>query len=312
LFLAGSDELNIAVVGGSGFIGSHLVDKLIDHGDEVTVFDIMRPHRGDVRQVFIDITNISTTTVALTGYYDAVYLLAAMANVNDIFRNPTEAALVNIAGVANVLEAARRNDISRVILASTVWLYEMTPEKIAVETSPLDLSRVKHVYTGTKAAAELYCHAYQKLYEQDFTILRYGIPYGPRGRGGTVIANFVRAALEGKPLTIYGDGTQYRNFLYVEDLAEGNVAALNPVATNQTYNLEGIRPISIKQVAEMIQAALPGSTIKYVEARPSNFAGTSVSGDKAKKELGWEPRVDFTEGVRRYIDWYRGVLRKQT
>ena len=304
--------MNIAVVGGAGFIGSHVVDKLLDHGHEVTVFDIMMPHRGDVRHVYIDITNISSTSVALTGYYDAVYLLAAMADVNDIFRNPTEAALVNILGVANVLEAARRNDLNRVILASTVWLYEMSPEKIGVETSPLDLSRVKHVYTGTKAAAELYCHAYQKLYDQDFTILRYGIPYGPRGRGGTAIANFVRAALEGKPLTIYGDGMQYRNFVYVEDLAEGNVAALNPVATNQTYNLEGIRPLTIRQVAETIQAALPGSAIEYIDARPGNFTGTTVSGEKAKKELGWEPRIDLTEGVRRYIKWYRGFVSKQT
>ncbi|MGZ4848967.1 MAG: NAD-dependent epimerase/dehydratase family protein, partial [Halobacteriota archaeon] len=293
--------MNIAVVGGAGFIGSHLIDKLLDHGHEVTVFDIMMPHRGDVRHVYIDITNISSTSVALTGYYDAVYLLAAMADVNDIFRNPTEAALVNILGVANVLEAARRNDLNRVILASTVWLYEMSPEKIAMETTPLDLSRVQHVYTATKAAAELYCHAYQKLYEQDFTILRYGIPYGPRGRGGTVIANFVRAALEGKPLTIHGDGMQYRNFVYVEDLAEGNVAALNDAATNQTYNLEGIRPITIRQVAETIQAALPGSIIEYQEGRPGNFAGHSVSAEKAKKELGWEPRIDLTEGVRRYI-----------
>jgi UDP-glucose 4-epimerase len=303
--------MNVAVIGGSGFIGSHLVDKLMEHGHEVTVFDIMKPHRDDVRHLYIDITNLSSTCVALTGYYDAVYLLAAMANVNDIFKNPNEAAQVNILGVANVLEAARRNSIKRVLLASTVWLYEMTPVKIALETSPFELSKVNHVYTATKAAAELYCHAYQKLYGQNFTILRYGIPYGPRGRGGTVIANFVRAALEGKPLMIFGDGMQYRNFLYVEVLAEGNVAALNDAAINQIYNLEGIRPITIREVAETIQALLPGSVVEYQEGRPGDFAGTSVSAEKTKKELGWEPRIDLAEGVRRYIEWYRRTSSKQ-
>jgi UDP-glucose 4-epimerase len=301
--------MNVAVIGGAGFIGSHLVDKLRDHGHDVTVFDIMKPHRDDVRHIYIDITSLSSAAVALTGYYEAVYLLAAMADVNDVHRNPTEAGLVNVLGVANVLEAARRNSIKRVILASTVWLYEMTPDRIATETSPLELSRVKHVYTATKAAAELYCHAYQKLYEQDFTILRYGIPYGPRGRGGTVIANFVKAALQGEPLTIFGDGAQHRNFVYVEDLAEGNVAALSDAAINQTYNLEGIRPITIREVAETVQAVLPGSTIEYKEGRPGNFAGTSVSAEKAKKELGWEPRVDFAEGLRKYVDWYQSNLK---
>lgn len=302
--------MNVAVIGGAGFIGSHLVDKLLDQGHDVTVFDIMKPHRDNVRHVNIDITNLPSTSVALTGDYEAIYLLAAMANVNDVYQNPTEAGLVNVIGVANVLEAARRNSINRVILASTVWLFEMTPDQVATEMSPFELSKVKHVYTATKAAAELYCHAYQKLYEQDFTILRYGIPYGPRGRGGTVIANFVKAALQGEPLTIYGDGMQYRNFVYVEDLAAGNVAALSDKAINQTYNLEGMRPVTIREVAETIQRALPGSTIDYKEGRPGDYTGAAVSAEKAKKELEWEARVDLADGISKYIDWYRGTFRK--
>jgi len=297
--------MNIGVIGGSGFIGSHVVDKLIEHGHEVTVFDIMKPHRPDVRHLYIDITNLSKTTVTLTGDYDAIYLLAAMADVNDVYKNPVEAGEVNILGVANVLEAARRNEIDRVILASTVWVYEMALEQNVNEDTPLQIQKANHVYTSSKVAAELYCHSYQKLYGQNFTILRYGIPYGPRARGGTVIAIFVRKALNNEPLTIFGDGSQYRNFIYVEDLAEGNVAALKEVAKNQTYNLEGMRKITIKEVAETVKKLLSNVKIEYKEARPGDYVGKVVSREKAKKELGWEPKVDFDEGMRRYIEWYK-------
>lgn len=298
--------MNIGVIGGSGFIGSHVVDKLIDAGHEVTVFDIMKPQRDDVRHIFIDIIDLSKTTVALTGNYDAIYMLAAMADVNDVYKNPVEAGEVNIMSVAHVLEAARRNNIGRVILASTVWVYEMAAERKVDENTPLLLHKTNHVYTASKVSAELYCHSYQKLYGQDFTILRYGIPYGPRARGGTVVALFVRKALNGESLTIMGDGSQYRSFIYVEDLARGNVAALQDIARNQTYNLEGMRPITIKEVAETVKRLIGNVDIEYKETRAGDYEGKIVSSDKARKELGWEPEVDFEEGVRRYIEWYKG------
>ena len=297
--------MNVGVIGGSGFIGSHVVDKLIEQGHKVTVFDIMKPHRDDVCHLYIDITDLSKTSVALTGDYDAIYLLAAMADVGDVYKNPIEAGEINILGVANVLEAARRNEIDRVILASTVWVYELALEKNVNEDTSLQIQKANHVYTSSKIAAELYCHSYQKLYGQNFTILRYGIPYGPRARGGILTAIFVRNALNGEPLTILGDGSQYRNFIYVEDLAEGNVAALKEVAKNQTYNLEGMRKITIKEVAETVKKLIDNVKIKYKEARPGDYTGNDVSREKAKVELGWEPKVDFEEGMKRYIDWYR-------
>ena len=296
--------MNIGVIGGSGFIGSHVADKLIEAGHDVTIFDIMKPQRDDVRHIYIDITDLSKTTVALTGNYDAVYLLAAMADVNDVYKNPVEAGEVNIMAVAHILEAARRSEIPRVILASTVWVYEMAKETNITEDTPLLPGKANHVYTASKLAAELYCHSYHKLYNQQFTILRYGVPYGPRARGGTVIAAFVKRALNSEPLTILGDGSQYRNFIYVEDLALGNVAALKEIAKNQTYNLEGIRPVTIKEVAETVKKLLGNVAIEYKEARAGDYEGKVVSAEKAKRELGWEPQVDLEEGVARYIQWY--------
>lgn len=303
--------MNIGVIGGSGFIGSHLVNKLVEHGHTVTIQDIMKPRRNDVRHIYIDVTDLSKTTVALSGYYDAVYMLAGMADVNVIQRNPVEAGEVNILSVANVLEAARRNNIGRVILASTVWVYEMAlPEEVDEET-PLLVQKVNHVYTASKLAAELYCHSYQRLYGQNFTILRYGIPYGPGARTGIVTAVFVKKALAGEPLTIFGDGNQYRNYIYVEDLAEGNVAALKEIAQNQTYNLEGRRPITVNEIVETVRQLIGEVKVEYKEARQGDYVGKQVSSAKAKRELGWEPKVDFEQGMRMYIQWYRREVLKE-
>ncbi|MFQ5977042.1 MAG: NAD-dependent epimerase/dehydratase family protein [Candidatus Heimdallarchaeota archaeon] len=297
--------MKIAVIGGSGFIGSHIVDKLVQEDHEVTVFDIMKPSRTDLRHIHIDITDLSNTAVALTGEYDALYLLAAMANVNDVFANPVESGLVNVMGPLNVLEAARRNDIGRVILASTVWVYGLSPENKVDEKTPLLPENVDHVYTGSKISAELLFYSFSKLYGINYTILRYGIPYGPRARTGTVITNFVRFALEGKALTILGDGNQSRNFIYVEDLAEGNVAALNEGGKNQTFNLEGPEEISVRRVAETVQKLIGNVEIIYQEARPGDFVGKIISNEKSKNLLGWEPRTSFEEGLTKYIHWFR-------
>lgn len=297
--------MNVGVIGGSGFIGSHVVDKLVDGGHRVTVLDIMTPHRPDVRHIHMDIVDLSKSVVALTGYYDAVYLLAAMANVNDVFRNPVEAGQINITAVTNVLEAARRNQIGRVVLASTVWLYDMSDQTNVDESTPLNPALVKHVYTASKLAAESLCWAYARMYNVPITILRYGIPYGPRARAGTVLANFVQRALAGQPLLINGTGAATRNYIYVEDLALGNVAALQDAGRNQIFNLEGQEPVSVVQLAEIVKRFVGDVKIEFKESREGDFAGRRVVADKAKRELGWTPKVGIEEGVRRYVEWFK-------
>lgn len=301
--------MKIGVIGGSGFIGSYIVDKLLEKNHDVTVFDIMTPHRKDVRHIFVDLFDFHKLAIALTGDYDIFYLLAAMSNVNDVYRNPLEAGWLNIQGVINVLEVIRRLGKGRIIFASTVWVYMLSEETYVDESTPLLPALVNHPYTASKIAAEMYIVSYHKLYNIEFTILRYGIPYGPRGRSGTVIANFVNRVLNGQPLTIEGDGSQFRQFIYVEDLAEGNVAALNDVAKNQVYNLDGMRPITVKEIADTISSLLPDVKIEYKPARPGDFKGKIVSSEKALKELNWKPKIDLKEGLIRYIEWYKHVSR---
>jgi UDP-glucose 4-epimerase len=295
--------MKVGVIGGSGFIGSHVVDKLIDAGHDVTVFDIMTPHRPDVRHIVADILDIGRTTLALVGEYDAIYLLAAVANVNDVFHIPIESMQTNVMAAANVLEAARRTGGKRVILASTAWVYGMSDRPKVDEDTPLTIDSVNHVYTASKVSAEMLCHSYQKLYKLDTTILRYGIPYGPRARMGTVLATFVNRAMKGQPIVIQGDGSAWRSFVYVEDLALGNVAALKDAAKNRTYNLEGSEQTSIRQIADMVKKFFPKADIRYVEARAGDLAPKLVSNKRAAAELGWKPTVSFEDGAERYIRW---------
>ncbi len=295
--------MRVLVTGGSGFIGSHVVDKLRDRGVQVRVFDMVMPtFRSDIEFYHGSLLDLEALKMAMSGV-DVAYHLAAIADVKDVYEDPHYSESINVRGTINLLEAARRSRLQRVIYGSTTWVYSEVADNYVDEETPLRAP--SHLYTATKIASEYYCQSYSKLYNLPVTILRYGIPYGPRAREGVVIAIFVGKALKGEPLTIAGDGSQFRKFVYVEDLAEGNVLALKPIAQDKIYNLDGSEKVTIKHIAEAVQKLIGNVEIKYVPARPGDFSGKEVSSDLAKSELGWEPRVSFEEGLRRYIEWYR-------
>lgn len=291
----------VMVTGGSGFIGSHVVDKLLERGFDTFVLDFVEPHRSDVNHYDVSLLDFDRLQSAMRGI-SAVFHLGAVADVKDAADYPHYTELVNVRGTINVLEAARLAGVERVIYGSTTWVYSDTAGDRLDEDAPL--SPPAHIYTATKLASEYYCHAYAKLYRLPTTILRYGIPYGPRGREGAVIPTFVKRALQKQPLVIAGDGLQYRRFVYVEDLAEGNVLGLTPVAAGRTYNLEGNEKITIRRIAEEVQKHLGDVEIKYVAGRAGDFLGKEISNRRAKEELGWEPKTSFAEGLRRYIMWF--------
>ncbi|HWF61008.1 MAG TPA: NAD-dependent epimerase/dehydratase family protein [Nitrospira sp.] len=297
----------VVVTGGSGFIGSHVVDALADAGHQVTVVDHrVRPHRTDVRFEDVDLMDLSSVLAATKGA-NHIFHLAAVANVNYAYKYPVYTAALNVMGTTNILEAARINGAQRVHLASTVWVYNGAPDgKPADETVPFYLAGAGHIYTSTKMAAEMICHNYSQLYKVPFTILRYGIPYGPRMREELLIPIFIKKALNGQPLTISGKGEQYRNFVYVRDMAEAHVDAMRESAVNQTYNLEGARRVTVLEVAEGIKKIL-GDDVKleFVPARPGDFGGKEVAANKARQELDWYPTTLFEEGLNRTIHWFR-------
>jgi len=303
----GSLGTRVAVTGGSGFIGSNVVDALHAAGNEVVVIDQLASHRDDVEHRPVDILDAAAMQKA-TEDVSFLFHLAAVADVGYAFKNPLQTIQLNITGTANALEAARQNKLERVVLASTVWVYSGCEETEVNEETSFLPTGPGHVYSTSKIAAEYLCQDYWKLYEQPFTVLRYGIPYGPRMRDNLVMATFLRKALAGEPITIAGDGLQYRNFVYVGDLARAHVLAMSDVAKNQTYNLEGTEKITIKAIADAGADIVEGPvSIEHTPARPGDYEGKMVSAQKAKDELGWVPEVDFSEGLRLTTEWYRAT-----
>jgi UDP-glucose 4-epimerase len=294
--------VRVLVTGGAGFIGSHVVDKLRAAGHEPRIFDLRpSPHHepGEVDTYIGDLLNVHDLCDAMRGC-DAVAHLAALADVGIVADEPVEAEALNSRGTLNVLEAARHSGVERVVYASTIWVYSDGCGAQVDEDTTVGLP--SHLYTATKLAGEMYCKSYSELYNVEFTILRFGIPYGPRARPAAVIPAFVRKAVEGEPLTIAGAGDQSRRFVYVEDLAQGVADALRPVAANRVYNLVSDRDVSIKEIAHTVRELVGDVEVVHTEARAADLGGVVVCGQRASRELGWEASTPFEEGVRRYID----------
>ncbi len=296
--------MRVLVTGGAGFIGSHVVDRLQARGHEPRIFDLIpSPHHraGDVETVLGDLCDRDAVCKALDGC-DAVLHLAAVADVDQVTKDPAHADRVNVRGTQTLLDAARDLEIGRFVYASTIWVYGDAAGPEAVhEDTPLGLP--KHFYTATKIAGEMYTAAYTELYGLEHTILRFGIPYGPRSRPTAVVAAFTAKALAGQPLTIAGDGTQSRRFVYVEDLADGVAAALDPAAANRVYNLVGRENTSVRSIARTVRDVVGDVPIVHIEGRTGDLKGGNVSGERAARELGWEPSTAFVDGVRRYVEW---------
>jgi UDP-glucose 4-epimerase len=294
----------VLVTGGAGFVGSHVVDRLRANGHEPRSFDLVRSpyHRNQgIDTKLGDLLDPDAVRRAIRGC-DAVLHLAAVADVNIVVANPTRAEAVNVRGTQILLEAAREAEISRFAYASTVWVYGNADDDSPVtEDTPLGLPA--HLYTATKLAGEMYCRSYDELYGVPHTILRFGIPYGPRSREAAVVAAFVARASAGKSLTIAGDGRQTRQFVYVEDLAEGCVAALASPAAGRVYNLVRDESVSIREIADTVRNLVANVPIVHGPQRPADVRIAHVSGERAATELGWRAATPFTDGVKSYVDW---------
>jgi UDP-glucose 4-epimerase len=295
--------MRVLVTGGAGFIGSHVVDRLRAQGITPRILDVRRSphHPSKVDHAVADLLDIDAVEAAMKGC-DAVIHLAASADVDEVARDPAHAEAVNARGTLNVLEGARRAGVKRVVYASTIWVYGNKTGTVS-EEDPVELP--DHLYTATKLAGEMYCRSYAALYGLQCTVLRFGIPYGPRARPAGVIPLFVTKALAGEPLTIAGEGLQSRRFVYVEDLADGVVRGLSAHATGRTYNLVGDESVTIRGIADTVRDLVGELRVVHTPARTADFQGAEVCGARAAEELGWRPQTSFADGVERYLEWHR-------
>jgi UDP-glucose 4-epimerase len=296
--------VKVLVTGAAGFIGSHVVDRLHAAGHESRIFDLVEsPHHPpfEVDTILGDLCDADAVRRAVTGC-DAVLHLAAVADVDQVTRDPAHADRVNVRGTQSLLDVVRAAEVPRFVYASTIWVYgDATGPEALDEDTPLALP--KHFYTATKIAGEMYTASYGELFGLEHSILRFGIPYGPRSRPTAVVAAFTAKALAGQPLTIAGDGTQSRRFVYVEDLADGVVASLAPAGANRVFNLVGHENVSVRGIARAVRDVVGDVPIVHIEGRAGDLRGGNISGARAATELNWEATTAFADGVRRYVEW---------
>jgi UDP-glucose 4-epimerase len=293
--------MNVLVTGGSGFIGSHIVDKLVEQGCAVRVFDERKPLRDNVEWVKGNLLNENEVLEACKDI-EFIYHLAAVADVNIAVSHPALCLQINEIGTLNLLNAASAREVDRVILASTTWVYGKT-EGIADEKTlipPPD-----NLYTKTKIGQEHLLITWNQQTALPYTILRYDIPYGPRMRANMAIAIFARKAMQKEEITVFGDGDQGRCFIYVEDLAEGNVTASNESAKNQIFNIAGSEFVTINEIVEKLRENFGELNVQHAPPRPQDFRGTIISIEKARNLLGWKPRTSFDKGLKKYIEHIR-------
>ena len=296
--------MKVLVTGGSGFIGSHVVDMLLSEGHEVLIYDLEKPHFGQrCKNIEADVNDTEKLKNSSKGF-DAIYHMAAEANVNRFFQNPVISNMNTANSTISVLECARENNIGRILLSSTEWVYGSlagSNETQITEETPV-ASNPDHLYTSSKIAAELYCKNYMTLYGINYTIMRYGIPFGERARPETVTPIFIDKILSGGEITIHGSGSQTRQFIYVKDLAEGNVFCLKPEAENQIFNINGREVISVLDIVKTLEKILnKKAKIKFIEDRKGNYKGRFISSEKAEKLLGWKPKNTYFEAMERYV-----------
>ena len=299
----------VAIIGGSGCIGSHTVDLFIDKKIDVTVIDIVKPHRSDVKYIECDILDFDRIEKSLDGFTD-VFCLAAVSDANENYRHPKNAMNINIQGLNNMLLACVSAGVNRVYFSSTVWVYSACDDDHVDESTYIPTNNVNHNYTASKLSGEMLIRSYHNMYGLNYTIMRYGIAYGPRSNMDTVVSTFLRRGLSGDDLCVTGDGSSYRNFMYVTDHARANHAAMNDLAENKTINFDGPESVTIQTIAEMVQQASP-CDIKIIhnESRAGDYKGKTVCSDFASSKLNWKPAVDFSTGFKKmYEQYYHNIF----
>jgi len=305
------------ITGGAGFIGSHLVEHLVATGHDVTVLDdLSSGHRANLAGVrrrirFIrgSVTDLNTCRRAVDGV-DCVLHHAAVTSVQRSVDEPLVTHQVNATGTLNVLLAARDKGVQRVVYAGSTSAYG---NPTTLPNSEEHVTRPLSPYAASKLAGEEYCVAFHETYGLETVVLRYFNIFGPRqdpnSQYAAVVPRFIAAALAGERPTIFGDGGQTRDFVYIANVVHANVlAARAPAAgaAGQVFNVGCGQGVSVNQLWEHIRslAGVPAMPL-YTQGRAGEVRDSVAALAKARRLLGYEPVVDFAEGLRQTIAFYR-------
>ncbi|GLW05780.1 UDP-glucose 4-epimerase [Microtetraspora sp. NBRC 13810] len=304
------------VTGGRGFIGSHLVERLLAQGDEVTVFDaVPRDARGQTAHVEGDIRDRDRLAAAIIPGVDVVYHLAAVVGVDAYLSRPLDVIDINFNGTMNVLDLATRAD-AKVVLASTSEVFGKNPAVPWREDGDRLLgatSADRWAYGTSKALGEHLTFAFARQHGLAATIVRYFNAYGPRQRPAYMVSRSVHRALNGLPPVVYDGGRQTRCLTYVEDAVAGTLlAAAEPAATGESFNIGSMDEVTVAEVVALI-AELTGIASPAVAVRTGERFGGAYEdlprrvpdNAKARSVLGWKPETSLRDGLARTVAWAR-------
>ena len=307
------------VTGAAGFIGNRVTAALLKQGHKVVGIDDLndaydpRLKRWRLNNLLgeegfefhqIDIIDRASLEGAIGGSeFSAIINMAARAGVRQSVKNPDIYFRCNVLGAMNLLEIATKTNIDKFIQASTSSLYGAQNPRPFKEDA--DISRPLSPYAASKGAAEMLCYSYHALHSLDITILRYFTVYGPAGRPEMSIFRFIQWITEGRPLVLYGDGEQERDFTFVEDIARGTLAALE-TSGFQVINLGGDQPLNMREIISKLENIIgKRANIEQHGEAPGDVRATWADITRAQELLGWKPEVAIDDGLRETVAWYQ-------
>src|SRR5688572_20585998 len=310
----------LLITGAAGFIGSHAAETFIDMGFHVVALDnfcdfydrswkemnlkTIKGGEGIDVQV-VDITDGNAIDVLVARTKPAAILhLAAMAGVRPSIEQPAYYARVNVEGTTHLLQAAVRHKVGKFLFASSSSVYGNLAKVPFSEDDPV--AEPISPYAATKRAGELLCYTFWHLYKLPVFCLRFFTVYGPRQRPDLAIHKFTRLISAGQPVPVFGDGSTSRDYTYVDDTVAGIVAALEHCDRYRIYNLGGSEPVSLAKLIEELERALgKQAIIDRRPAQPGDVERTYADLTRASSELGYQPKVNLGEGLRRFAAWFR-------
>ena len=312
--------MRILVTGGAGFIGSHLVEKLLRDGHDVVILDDFNDFydpeikRENIASVSRDVAihqidlrdNAAVRSLFRSEKFDAIAHLAARAGVRPSIQQPQLYYDTNVIATLHLLEAARVTGVQRFVFASSSSVYGIG--RTVPFSEDLHLTQTISPYAASKVAAEFLCSTYSHLYQLRVLALRYFTVYGPRQRPDLAIHSFTRRIHSGKPIDQFGDGTTRRDYTYIDDIIQGTMAALKyDGALFDVFNLGESETIQLSDLIAAIESALgQKATINHLPEQPGDVPLTCADISKARRLLGYDPKTAFAEGLPRFVNWFLG------
>lgn len=303
----------VLVTGGAGFIGSNLVKQLVKEGNSVTVLDnFLSGYRSNldpyqaVNIIEGDVRDKSKVNMAISGAEIVFHLAASVGNKRSI-DHPIIDAEINVIGTLQVLEAARREGVRKIVTSSSAGIFGELKTIPIKEDHPIEPDSP---YGCTKLCEEKLCLSYAKLYDLEAVCLRYFNVYGPNQRYdayGNVIPIFVFRSLRNEPLVIFGDGEQTRDFVHVDDVVQANIKAADTMGVKGAFNIASGTRITINRLVQLITRNANNVKIEYEPERGGDVRHSLADISLAKQKIGYSPSIDLENGIEEYMEWARNL-----